>query len=253
MMRESKIKEAFKKVKEDMFVLSKQMDDLKQKTKTASSKKDNFDSKKFDNFVKNVENELNALNLFTREFDDKLKHLSLQLNQVTNEQKKIEEKSLQNQSSTQNNKIDIELIDERFEELSEILNEKISLETASIKLEFTEEIAKIYDKVFNEILDLKNDMNKIEKKSNKKESKKEEDVKKEVTKKSTKKESKKEEQKKIKKEEKIDEELYPTRDEGKLKKIAKWLFVDEEEEDEMNNIKDQIKKDSKKKDKDDLY
>jgi hypothetical protein len=238
-MRDNKIKEAFKKVKEDMMLLTKEIDTIRTNTKDVKVKSSDFDKKKFDNFVKNVENELNSMNLYIREFDDKLKHLSLQVGKSIEEQK--------NESP----KIDINAIDMRFEELSEILNEKISLETASIKLEFTEEIAKIYDKVFNEILDLKNDLSKVEKNNKKKEVKEE----KQTSKKEIVKEKPKVESKPIKKKEKTIEdtdELYPERKEGKIKKIAKWLFVDEEEE-EMDNIKEQIKGESNNKKKDDLY
>ncbi len=242
-MRDDRLKEAFKKVKEDMMLLTKEIEGVKSETRGVKRETSDFDKKKFDNFVKNVENELNSMNLYIREFDDKLKHLSLQVGKTLEEQK-----IMQNDKTS---KIDMNSIDERFQELSEILGEKISLETASIRMEFTEEIAKIYDKVFNEILDLKKDLSKIEKKNDIKDLKTENKVSKKEIVKEEPKVSKKSATKSEKKNENVDE-LYPERKEGKIKKIAKWLFVDEEEE-EMDDIKEQIKGKSNNKKKDDLY
>ncbi|MDA3856068.1 MAG: hypothetical protein PF569_07440 [Candidatus Woesearchaeota archaeon] len=182
---DKRLKEAFRKIKQDMFVLSKQIDEIKgSKVSTKTEIKTDFDKKKFENFVNNVEKELGDLNLYLKEFDDRIKHISKKIEISDKEREDIKNKSLLNQSSSQSNKSDIELFDERFGEFSEILNEKVTLEISSLRLEFTEEVANLYDKFFNEILDLKHEITKKQKKEEKssKKAEKETEIKKETIK-----------------------------------------------------------------------
>lgn len=119
-----------------------------------------------------------------------------------------------------------------FTNFSEIIDEKMNLEVNSLKIEFTEEIAKLYDRFFSEIVDFKNELNKIQNKPL---------IAQKQTKEVETKKSKKVENKVESKIEKKNEDLEEKpKKEGKLKKVAKWLFVDEEED--FEDLKNQIKK-----------
>lgn len=158
-------------------------------------------------------------------------------------------------------------LNQNLEEFAEMINEKVTLEVNSLKMEFTEEISKVYDRCFNEILEFKSELQKLQERKDekleKKSKKKSNNIEK-ISKSKPKYNSKK-------KEKIISEDLnVPTGIEqvslyespiqenekkpNKLKKIAKWLFVDEEEENDLNDIKGEVKKDkNSSKKEDDLY
>lgn len=193
-MDEKKLKLAFQRVKKDMSLLSRQLEDLR-KGKSVNIPT-TIDTKKVDKNTEKIE-------LLKVEIQD------------------LKKKFLDNQNTTQNNHLDIETMEDRFHEVSELLQEKMTMEINSLRLEFTEEIAKVYDTCFKEIIELKGEINKATKSTKTSST----ETKKSFTKSSSKLE---ETPKKTKKE--------------KLKKIAKWLFVDEDEEDEMEDIKKSVKK-----------
>ena len=226
-MDDRKLRIAFAKVKKDILELKEEFRDSNVAPNVA-----NTTNLRYDNFIRNVENELKALTLFTKELEDRIEH----------NKELMKGSKVSNVSSGKDLKDDFEQLEGRFADFSEIINEKIDIELNALRLEFTEEIAKVYDRVFTEILDLKGELDKNDK----------------PTKKTSKKVVKKIPTKKVvENKEEPEEELYQSISEstenkrpGKLKKVMNWLFVDEEEN--MDDIKSQIKN-TKDKDMEELY
>ena len=141
-MDERKLRIAFAKVKKEILELKSDIEDIeKTKTKPVTS---SFDKQKFDSFVKNVENELNSLTLITKELEDKIEH-------KFNKLPKKDDSVVRLENNLQN-------LDAKVSDFSELVQEKINIEISSLRVEMTEEIAKIYDRVFLEIIDLKYQM-----------------------------------------------------------------------------------------------
>lgn len=233
MMDERNLRIAFAKIKKDILELKEGVADLSKSKPTVKGSSE-FNSAKFDNFVLNVENELKSLNLYVREVEDRVSNIS----------KKENAKDVSSESRS-NDKV--EVLESKLSDLSEMISEKIDIEINALRLEFTEEIAKIYDRVFSEVIDLKHEMNKGKKKEvgsvkksvKKNESKNDESLSENVV---------------------DEEEFYKSvtgkggvknKKDGKLKKVMNWLFVEEEEK-ELDDIKSQIKN-KKDKDLEDLY
>jgi hypothetical protein len=269
-MNEEKIKKAFQKVKLDISSLKEELEEVKSlkssKGNSTFLKKIKEELKENRKVIEELKQKLDSFhndgnsNLDMNKINEKLEEIvqmldekleleisNLKLEFTTNlarlEQKVYELSS--NDSVESQSNIE-EKVKNTLTEFSEIVDEKIQAEVASLKLEYTNEIAKIYDTVFNEFMEFKKEIEGL--KSNKK-SVKSKEIKSESKKKDTKKlkktsDKKKKEKKSEKKEEVKEELLYesqfePKEKESKLKKIAKWLFVDEEEE--FEDIKDQIK------------
>ncbi len=238
-MDEKRLKKAFSKVRKDMDSLKKEIIYLK---------KNNLNS--------NLENFENKLSEFAEMINEKISleisSIKLELtNEILNLNSKIDEIKLNKKKS--NGDLKIKELDKKVEnsliEFSEMIDEKLRIEMNSLRGEISGEIAKLYDKVFNEIITFKEDIEKLKSDSNKKLKVE----KKEISNKS----SKVKDNKKTKKEiisndndlnlETNEETLYESNSmkrnkgskESKIKKIAKWLFVDENEE--IENIKEEVK------------
>lgn len=247
-MNDKKLREAFLKVKKDMDNLNLKLSKLeKQNSNTISNNVSNKDKSKnkkieqeFEEFAQmmdeKVSMEIAGIKL---EFESQIARLSSELTAQQSEEKRLDLKS--KQCDEIENKVENSL-----GEFSEILNDRVTLEINSLKSEFTEEVAKLYDKFFNEIVEFKSELNNIKKNfkpEEKKKEKKGENKKKIKSKVNVKEEEKKE-----------DKSLYESefkeengKKESKLKKVAKWLFVDEDEENEIDSIKDEVKKSDNKK------
>lgn len=233
-MDNNKLKKAFKNVKTDIGKLSEEVTSLKieiargelSKTASQTSVSNGFEKKRLDNLVKNVENEFKKLNLNIKELDDKISMNNKKDGQIEFSQSKLKKQIERNISNIEKNYLNVSSVEERFAEFSELINEKISLETASMRLEFTDEIAKIYDKLYAQP-ETKSAPPK-KKKTNK------------VTK------SKKQETPvRVQNENKIENvvlEPETSKKDGKVKRVLKWLFVDEEDDYEVNDIKAEVKK-----------
>lgn len=240
-MEERKLRIAFAKVKKDINSLRNEITDVSklcliQDNKTSEK---GIDRIRFENFVNNVEKEFKEILLYTKELDDKLSNVSDSVKQ-----------NAKNPKLSKDSK-DFEYVDRKLSEFGEILNEKIEIEMSAIKLEFTEEIAKLYDRIFTELIELKDEINKTKKGDSsgiKKDKAKEEPVVEQKSKKT---------QKEVTKNIISEDNSFVSdegKKEGKFKKMMNWLFVDEEESD-LEDVKSEVK--SKKKDKnsnkEDLY
>ncbi len=239
-MDERNLKIAFAKVKRDILSIKNQIEDLK----ISNNKTYNFvESKKFDNFISNIETELNNINLFLKEVDDKSSH-SLDLSSTHSDIMQRLEDSYKS-------------IDPKISEISEMLSEKISFEISSLKLDFTTEIAKLYDKFFAELIDMKKNIRQIEKREIDYVKPIQESIK-EPIKKETKKNKiqiQEEEDIHIKAQNFSQTEAKETKTSKKkgnrLKNVLNWLFIDEEEQEEsldssqLKTIKEDIKNNKK--------
>ncbi len=269
-MRDTKIRDAFGRIKQDMGFLKKEIENLKKANElSADIKKQINNLKSFDleKFVINMENEFKSINELLKTFNSNFQNnhqliseLSKELEKYNLEVKEMKSKVSSTQNRSENTHLDLEMLEEKFAEfqelinekvsmeissvklekdeklaemdaklnkflknnsiepeviyeLNEVLNEKISLETSSLRMEFSEEIAKLYDRLGEK---------KIEKKP--------------VKKTTLKKENKEYEVEEIAEE----DEKAAKKNESKIKKVAKWLFVDDEEE--FDSIKDEVKK-----------
>ncbi len=218
-MDEQKLKKAFSSIKFDVQKLESAIERLERKTNSSSKKDKEIDqilsileslkSESYEN-TKRIE----ALNLGEKTLTNSENNLVKEIDDLKKKLNSIENKPQPISSSSSSNPN----IEEVLNEFSELVNEKMTIEINSLRLEFTEEIAKLYDKCFNEIVELKAQLNKKEK-----EIKKEPKVSKEKVSKS------------------LPSDSIETKKESKLKKISKFLFVDEDE-DEINSIKDEVKK-----------
>jgi hypothetical protein len=206
-MNDQKLKKAFSLVKQDISHLQKRIEHIEAKLSKISDLQ-------FDDSV--LFQHLQELKVQSEEQSKRIDSLLLQDGSISNtvavhddtKIKELEEK-------ISNLAIQKGVSEVALQEVSELLSEKIQLEINSLKMEFTSEMAKLYDSCFNEILELKSQIDK------------------QSTTNSSKKKTKNEEN---------SEELYqPVKKEGKLKKLSKLLFVDEEEDD-LASIKKEVKK-----------
>ena len=235
-MNERKLKSAFEKIKIDMLALSSQLNELREdknkQTEVSNSqikkelKEINELLKTFGSTVesnrKKIETLLKQLMIRNEQFEELISEkISMELGNLDlketqdNINLKEEIKLVREEISELASKGLGQNVEDAFTEFNELINEKIQIELNSLRLEVTEEIAKLYDKCFSEILELKGELNKINKKSKSKMS--------------------------IPKPPKSLQKKSKPKKEGKIKKVAKWLFVDEEE-DEISSIKKEVKK-----------
>lgn len=234
-MDEKKLKQAFSKVKTDFDLLDLEVSQIKTHLGKLSQgisissdiqkqikKLENVD---LETFVLNLESEFKSIHTLMTDFNQRFNQTSKFIEKFSNEMEKynseladLKAKLNKTQNSTANTKLDVNILNEKFTELQELLSEKVDLELGSLRLEFTEELAKVYDRIYTE----------VESKSQ------------------TQKPSL-DKQKKIKKSKnsnKLNEGAYTIGEEGKFKKAMKWLFIDEENED-MDSIKGEIKNNKK--------
>ncbi len=210
-MDEQKLKVAFFRIKNDISYINSELKTIKKVNSLNSEvKKEIEEIKKFnlEKFVNNMKNELKSLNLFINDFNDKFKKNN---HDVENFQKllknynieidEIKKKLTSITNRSENNHLDFEIFEKRFQEFQELINEKVSMEISSIRLEFADGLNRISHFQNKEINVFKKKLEKINKKEKKSES--------------------------------------------KLKKVAKWLFIDDEEKN-INSIKSEVKKNLKK-------
>ncbi len=225
-MDSQKAKKAFAAVKSDMQDITYKIERLERSMRKKPQKDKEIDqilsalqSLKAETFENTTR--IEALNTVvsgdtssqeTISYQRDIEDLRSKVKEIEAKQVPVVSKTTSKQSVSQDQKIE-----NTFNEFSEIMNEKIQIEMNSLRLEFTEEIAKLYDKCFNEILSLKAQLDKQETKQKQTASARSPKAK--------------------KKDEAIVEEK--AKKESKMKKISKFLFVDEDE-DELKSIKNQV-------------
>lgn len=217
-------------VKNDAFdfnVIENDLDDFK---KTFEDQVTNFENQQKSN-EENIESlkqdvEILKVNINTIDTDNQK-----EISKIKEDINSLKKKSKNKVSQTQ-------LKDNQLNEIMEGLSEKGTLELSNLKLEFTDEIAKIYDKFFAEILDLKSDFQETKKMfsediinmidKNQKKSNKGNNV-----------ESISDESLKLNENNEVIIEPQEEKT-SRLKKIARWLFIDEEEEEQQQSEIDEI-------------
>lgn len=234
-MDEKKLRSAFAKIKSDMNALSVEIKALNLKVdKVNKSPSDTeTDSKKQ---IENIEADFRMINELVKNFNEKFKDTT-ELVEKFSDQLEVyhEELLIIKKSLKENNNVtfDENVLNRNFSSFQELVNEKIDLEISSLRLEFTEEIAKMYDRFYGEIEKVKKEDKNIGAKVEAKEET--------IVQKTTK--SAPEKKKKI---ETVEVEEDKKKEEGKFKKAVKWLFVDEDE-DEMDQVRSEVEKTEKEK------
>ena len=157
MTSDHKIKEAFARVKTDMDMLRMHVNDLKKtNTLTDDVKKqiDRIRRLNVEQFTQDMQNEFKSINSLIKEFNIRFKknsedmiEISKKLDKFNNEVRDLKSKIVSAQNKAANSSLDVNLINERIPQLQELLNEKISLEVASIKLETRNEIIYLAEEV----------------------------------------------------------------------------------------------------------
>ncbi len=131
--------------------------------------------------------------------------------------------------SPQNNSVEEQdqKIQRSFEEFSELLDEKVSMELNGLRMEMTEEIGKLYDTCFNEIVELKKELQSYKKAT----TNSSQNTKKATSASKTTSQSSSTKKKSTPKKQKS----------SHLKKVANWFLEDDEEED-LKDIKKEVDK-----------
>jgi len=225
-MDEKKLKSAFTKIKGDMSNLSQDIATLRMQV--ASVTRDGVQPAvprtsqiDIDSLVKNLEIELQNLNSSIKglntEFLENVKVTNAHTREITKCKDLIGDldEKIDGFSSSGTSSEDVRILNSKFGDFQELINEKLTLEVNQLRLEFMEEIAKVFDDVTKW----------IDKNGNK-------SVKKETL--NAKEKADEEEEYEV-----LDGDLYAKKD-GKLKRAVKWLFVDDEG-DELQDIKGQVK------------
>lgn len=227
-MDDKKLKIAFLRVKNDYNALNKQLLDIKSKVDEISEQLPlNSDIERslrklekvdLEKFTTNLEIEFKNINRLIGDFNKRfidsgeiIKKFSRELEGYNKEIESIKTHMVKTTNTAANANLDVNLMGERFAEMQELLSEKMSVEIASVRIEFIEEISKLYEK-----------LNEKKEKSPRKE------VKNSISK--TKKTSVKTKTQNAKK-------LEP----GKIKRAVKWL-IDGDDEDDLKDIKKEIGK-----------
>lgn len=225
MAKQDNIKAAFLKVKQDMTSLNKRISSIEEGSTTK---------------VPSVKELQESISTTFEEVEELLQEK--QEIQFSSFKLEVEEKLLALKEETPQSSQVQQEIQREISELSELLQEKISMEVSSLRLEITEEIAKIYDRCFDELLSLKGEINTLKQASKLPQEPQTKFKKTKTTKKSpTKKEETKSVSPKVEEVVLNEQTLEDEKKEGKLKRLAKWLFVDEVEE-EIKDIKSEVKK-----------
>jgi len=222
----SSVKGLISKMKNEIELNSKQTKEYLGEIKGYNEK---FDVLK-NEFGKNLEGELSLVKNSISKLSVDVSLNSKQMNghsvEIKDCNKKIEDlkknlnENLELDSKTIN---DVSIVNQKLADFQGLVNDKLTLEIAELKLEMSEEIAKAFD-------NMTKGLEKIEKKS-----------KTEEVKKSNVLDSK--QRTLIEEVEYQEEESKPS----KFKKAIKWLFVDEDEEDEILSVKSEIEKKENKK------
>lgn len=257
----NKLKSAFNKVKSDIGGLSQDIATLQMQvasiTRDSNSQvpetivldgSDENLAKKSDveSLVNNLEKELKNVKNSIRDLNFQFLENVKVTNAHTREISKCNDtvsgldlKVVSSDSKSKSSLSDIAMLNDKFGDFQELINEKLTLEMNQIRLEFMEEIARVFDIVSKGV---NNDDNKVKKDNSKKVS---DDVSDDDLF-----EEKALDDKEL---DEISESRTLNYDEsnedpsdkkpGKFKRAVKWLFVDEEED--IDNIKDEVKSNSK--------
>ncbi len=236
-MNEEKLKIAFARVKRDhqelannLIHVNSKINDLSRMAILSDEIKEKIrklDTINLEKFILNLENEFKSINNLTKDFNDRfleasgfIKSFSTELEKYNFELVDLKKEMNKTRNKEANSRLDIKVLNDRFIELQELLSEKVEIETKSLRMEFTEELAKVYDAIHE----------KIKKRKSKSPSKKKPELQNNTTK-------------------NMDAERIPEKPEtknpkkgdGKIKKAVKWLFIDDENE-EMSSIKQEVKR-----------
>ena len=166
-MDEEKLRLAFGRIKYDMELIQKELNILKKTNTLNQDVKNQLEEIKgyhIDKFINSLENEFKSMNSLIREFNHRFKENSEEMKklaenlqkyhfEITNVKKKLSKES----NITANAELDIKILDEKLNELHEIMNEKITLENAQGRLEVQSELARMASEI--------NDVRKKNKKS----------------------------------------------------------------------------------------
>lgn len=147
-MINTKLKNAFILIKKDILSLTNEIKNLKKNNQLSDEVKKQIkkiESFNLDRFTLDMKKELKSIEDLIDEFNSNYKDNKKELEIL---KQKIEINSPK-------------LTQDALNELAEIINEKMTLEITSLKLEFTEEIARVYDKCSIEISNLKNQNKKL--------------------------------------------------------------------------------------------
>lgn len=230
---DKKIQKSFGKVKADYLRLSNEILNVHSELKKVSKQIEltgdvkiqikKLEKINLESFVINMENEFKSINelikTFNKRFTDTSKFMENFHRQLENyhiEIVDLKNKFHSTQNRAENTNLDVEVTNERLGEFQELINEKIDIQISSLRLEMIEEISNIYDRM------ALNSPSKIEKNMNY-----------DKPKESFSSKFKKPKKSKIKNNE---------HKENKIKKAVKWLFVDDDNDETLDSVKDEVKK-----------
>ncbi len=233
---DKKIKKSFGKVKADFLKVNNEILDVRVQLNKLSKKNEvgidiqaqlnRLEKVDLERFVVNMEKEFRSINVLIKSFNSKfeenskfMEKFNFELEKYHTEIKDLKKKITNTQSKTENTNLDVEVLNSKFSDIQELLNEKIDLQNAALRMEMMEEISKLYNQLGNQVA--RNERIEFESSKPPKPSKLEKKV---IT---SNKEIKKKSQNK---------------EEGKFKKAVKWLFVDDDEDETIDSIKDEVKK-----------
>ena len=163
-MDDKKLKIAFLRVRNDYNALNEKLDELKNQVQESSNKAHveddigkslrKLNKVDFEKFTNNLEAEFKNINKLIDEFNKRfietgevIKKFSVELEKYNVEIEDIKKHLARTSNTTANNDLDVNLMGEQLGEYQELLREKVDLEIGSMRLEFTEEIAKLYDRI----------------------------------------------------------------------------------------------------------
>lgn len=156
-MDEEKLKLAFARIKTDMSLIQSELSSLKksntlnQDVKAQLQQLKNYNLEKF---IVTLENEFKSMNSLIREFNHRTKENGVEMRKLSENIQKyhfeitqIKKKLSKESNVTANAELDIKILDEKLNELHEIITEKISLENAQGRLEMQSELARMASEI----------------------------------------------------------------------------------------------------------
>ena len=235
-MNEEKLRMAFAKVKRDHREMANKLNHISSKIGELShmmilsdeikEKIRKLNTINLERFTHNLENEFKSINNLTKDFNNRfleasdfIKKFSTELGRYNFELDDLKKELRETRNTGANSRLDIKVLNDRFIELQDLFSEKVEIETKSLRMEFTEELAKVYDAIHE----------RTKKRKYKSPSKKKPELQKNTTKNLN---AEKTSQK--------SEAGNPRKEGGKIKKAVKWLFIDDENE-ELSSIKQEVK------------
>lgn len=156
-MDEDKLKLAFGRIKNDMVLIQKELmllkkgNTLNQDVKAQLEQLKNYNLEKF---IITLENEFKSTNSLIREFNHRTKENGVEMRKLSENLQKyhfeitqIKKKLSKESNVTANAELDIKILDEKLNELHEIMNEKVSLENAQARLEVQSDLARMASEI----------------------------------------------------------------------------------------------------------